>query len=206
MGNGAREPERAHATRLVPQVPEHRRAGDGRGFPRAQRADSFMRTRRSVLLALPASVLAGATAMAQWLHVPTPGVPRTADGKVDMNAPTPRLANGKPDFSGLWENDNPGRYLANVAADIEGDAPFRPWARELLEQRIARRGVSAGSRWTSRSTIRRPTLVPGPCGSPCTFFRTRSSSSTSVRRTTISWSRWSRLSADSRVIARRGQA
>ena len=39
---------------------------------------------------------------AQWVKYPTPGVPRKADGKVDMSAPAPRLADGKPDFSGVW--------------------------------------------------------------------------------------------------------
>src|SRR5258707_15326601 len=39
---------------------------------------------------------------AQWLHLPTPGIPRTADGKPNLTAPTPRTAEGKPDLSGLW--------------------------------------------------------------------------------------------------------
>ena len=39
---------------------------------------------------------------AQWLNYPTPGVPRTSDGKPNLTAPAPRTAEGKPDFSGLW--------------------------------------------------------------------------------------------------------
>ncbi|HEY5622201.1 MAG TPA: hypothetical protein VIV14_00460 [Gammaproteobacteria bacterium] len=39
---------------------------------------------------------------AQWLTVPTPGVPRTADGELDMSAPAPRTGDGRPDLSGLW--------------------------------------------------------------------------------------------------------
>ena len=35
------------------------------------------------------------------------GVPRKADGKVDMSAPTPRMADGKPDFSGIWTTGEP---------------------------------------------------------------------------------------------------
>src|SRR5512134_3638251 len=46
---------------------------------------------------------------AQWVNYPTAGVPRTADGKVNMTAPSPRLANGKPDLSGLWMTAEPNR-------------------------------------------------------------------------------------------------
>ena len=38
---------------------------------------------------------------AQWIKFPTAGIPRTADGKPDLNAPTPRTPDGKPDFSGI---------------------------------------------------------------------------------------------------------
>ena len=39
---------------------------------------------------------------AQWLNHPTPGVPRTADGKPNLTARAPRTANGRPDLTGLW--------------------------------------------------------------------------------------------------------
>lgn len=41
-------------------------------------------------------------AAAQWLFLPTPGIPRTADGEPDLSAPAPRTADGRPDLTGLW--------------------------------------------------------------------------------------------------------
>ena len=51
-----------------------------------------------------AMMLAGALnhAHAQWLNYPDARVPRTKDGKPNLNAAAPRL-NGKPDVSGLWQ-------------------------------------------------------------------------------------------------------
>jgi hypothetical protein len=71
---------------------------------------------------------------AQWLKVPTPGVPRTANGKVDLSAPTPKTADGKTDFSGLWTPDT--RLLQDIAADIKPAAvPFQPWAEKVFKDR-----------------------------------------------------------------------
>src|ERR1700684_3596816 len=42
------------------------------------------------------------SAPAQWLNFPTPGTPRTPDGKPNLAAPAPRASNGKPDLSGTW--------------------------------------------------------------------------------------------------------
>jgi hypothetical protein len=35
---------------------------------------------------------------AQWISYETPGVPRTADGKVNLTAPVARTHDGKPDL------------------------------------------------------------------------------------------------------------
>jgi hypothetical protein len=72
-------------------------------------------------------------ASAQWLNQPTVGLPRTADGKVNLSAPPPRTMDGKPDLSGLWTKISP-KYSRNIAADLKPDE-IQPWARTLVEQR-----------------------------------------------------------------------
>ncbi|MGA2881925.1 MAG: hypothetical protein ABSG13_23475 [Bryobacteraceae bacterium] len=44
-------------------------------------------------------------AHAQWLNFPTPGTPRTSDGKPNLTAPAPRALDGKPDLSGVWMHE-----------------------------------------------------------------------------------------------------
>lgn len=46
-----------------------------------------------------------ASADAQWLKDKTPGIPRDKDGKPQLDAPAPTLADGTPDLSGLWRTD-----------------------------------------------------------------------------------------------------
>jgi len=57
---------------------------------------------------------------AQWPRYPNGTVPRTPDGKVDLNAPAPRTADGKPDLSGVWET---APCLGCVPPVIDGLSP-----------------------------------------------------------------------------------
>jgi len=70
---------------------------------------------------------------AQWLDHPTPGIPRTANGKPNLAAPAPRTLDGKPDLSGLWNKISP-KYSRNIAADLK-PADVQPWAQALVQKR-----------------------------------------------------------------------
>ena len=106
-------------------------------------------------------------ASAQWLNFPTPGTPRTPDGKPNLAAPAPRTADGKPDLSGVWMHeltsvaemkrlygsmidealkvDVPGmeigtqnKYAFNILLDFKpGESPLRPQAAEIMRPRAA---------------------------------------------------------------------
>jgi hypothetical protein len=101
-------------------------------------------------------------APAQWLNYPTPGVPRTQDGKPNLTAPAPRTADGKPDLSGVWMHERtslaemkrlfgenvgatnvPGmeaetvsKYAVNILLDFKPEeSPMRPEAAEIFRRR-----------------------------------------------------------------------
>jgi hypothetical protein len=103
--------------------------------------------RLSAALALIASSAPFAVSVgAQWLSYPTAGAPRTKDGKVDLSAPTPRLANGRPDLSGVWMADQPGRRgpgpgasreLNNFGVSLPGGLPYQPWLVPIVKERTA---------------------------------------------------------------------
>jgi len=66
---------------------------------------------------------------AQWIHYPTPGIPRTPDGKPNLSAPAPKTADGKPDISGIWVAASI-KYLDDLAVDGT-EIPMQPWAQAL---------------------------------------------------------------------------
>src|SRR5579862_4320221 len=85
-------------------------------------------------LAISLALLLSASMSAQWIKITLPNTPRTADGKADLTAPTPKLASGKPDISGIWQPA--GRYVENIASDLKPeDIPYQPWAKKLFDSR-----------------------------------------------------------------------
>jgi hypothetical protein len=106
-------------------------------------------------------------AHAQWLNFPTPGMPRTSDGKPNLTAPAPRTGDGKPDLSGVWMHeltspeemrrlfgpviderikvDVPGmeigtqhKYSRNVLLDVKSaESLLRPEASDLMRRLAA---------------------------------------------------------------------
>lgn len=110
----------------------------------------------TVAVALGIALSLSATAFAQWLKYPTPGVPRTADGKPNLSAPAPRAPDGKPDFSGIWLTANTdcppspdpeslvcgpelpmGKEGINMGQSLTGGLPYQPWLAALVKTRTA---------------------------------------------------------------------
>jgi hypothetical protein len=101
--------------------------------------------RGSVLVCAAAVLAAGVTLSAQWISLPTPGLPRLPDGNPDLAAPPPRTADGRIDLSGLWKNAGGDRYYNNVAADLQV-RDIAPSAHALFIKRqleFARDGMDA---------------------------------------------------------------
>jgi hypothetical protein len=74
--------------------------------------------------------LASSSASAQWLNYPTPGIPRTKDGKPNLVAPAPRSSDRKPDLSGMWSIAGLG--AATNITDVE----MLPAAQSLYRTRL----------------------------------------------------------------------
>lgn len=93
-------------------------------------------------------------ALSQWPSFPTSGVPLTADGNPDLDAPAPLTPWGDPDLSGIWERFGgfggnaddeepadpdapPQATFFNLGANMEEGLPYTDWALELKDARMA---------------------------------------------------------------------
>ncbi len=111
---------------------------------------------RTLCLAL---LLFATSGHAQWLNQPTPGAPRTKDGKVNMTGPVQRVS-GKPDLSGIWqvpgdarapgglfgigESEN-SKYFRDVLSDFTpANSPLTPLGAELFAKNSAFSGSAQG--------------------------------------------------------------
>jgi hypothetical protein len=96
---------------------------------------------RTLIAGIVVFSLIASSSAAQWLQLPTPGTPRTRDGKPNLTAPAPRTRDGKPDLSGVWEREG-DHYYNNAGADLK-PADVKPWARALYQRRLADFGTDA---------------------------------------------------------------
>ncbi len=84
---------------------------------------------------------AGVALSAQWDPYPMKNVPRLPNGKVDLQAPARRMADGHPDLQGFWMPVPLTKYLLNLAADMKPEEiPLTPWGAQIYKERIANNG------------------------------------------------------------------
>ena len=113
--------------------------------------------KRLIVVTAGIIVCVGVTLSAQW-RFQSKGVPKTAAGTPNLEAPAPKLADGTPDLSGLWDSEKRPCEEAkaqlgcidvqrgipvgagNIASDLpasDDPTPFQPWAKALVAQRVA---------------------------------------------------------------------
>jgi hypothetical protein len=106
-----------------------------------------MNIQRMAVVAIASFLSMAGTAPAQWLNYPSPGTPRLRNGKPNLRAPTPLMANEKPDLSGIWATEcEPGSecfgqrsLFFDLAIDLKpSDVEMTPWAAGIAAQRESR--------------------------------------------------------------------
>ena len=143
----------------------------------------MMRSGRTWAMVVALLGIAG-SAQAQWVSYPTPGLPRTTDGKPNLTAPAPRASDGKPDLSGVWQaagapipvlmkllpggqnglgEDIPSQYFVNLFADFDkGKEPLKPAALAASAKLSIDKGAGAGNLACLPSGMPMFLTVPAP--------------------------------------------
>jgi hypothetical protein len=99
---------------------------------------------------------------AQWLGYPTPGIPRTADGKPSLSAPAPRTPDGKPDLSGIWAVHTTSSAISRAVDPKAGPLPFDLGGTSNLPYRpgVAEKVLRCGPLMATLTMPRRAGMLP----------------------------------------------
>jgi hypothetical protein len=100
-------------------------------------------------------------ANAQWLHHPTPNIPRTSDGKPNLAAPAPRGADGHPDLSGPWTGRSAVIRVPDEALTARSKALIREREENYFKQRPAFQCRPSGPETVNgwRRIIQTPSII-----------------------------------------------
>jgi hypothetical protein len=94
-----------------------------------------------LIIVVGASAVLCIGAKAQWDPWPWKNVPRTPDGKVQMDAPPRKTLDGHIDLFGFWLPVDIPRKLRDLSADLKpSDVPLLPGPRAVYNERIENNG------------------------------------------------------------------
>src|SRR5262249_50422549 len=117
------------------------------GFEHRWWEEAPMLKRMVVIAALGTLWNSASMLHAQWVNYPTPGIPRWENGRPNLEAPTPRTTDVKPNISGIWQvakllpcddvrrvcTDLPiSQQFGNIGAGLPGGLPYQPAVKEKM--------------------------------------------------------------------------